>query len=108
MKSISTTRAPAAAGHYSQGIVHNGLVYVSGQLPIVPGSTDHTVGTIEEHTEQVLKNVDAILVAGGSSLQHALQVTIYITDVELWGATQCGVRQNTRRSQTHPRRRAGE
>ena len=85
MKSISTTNAPAAAGHYSQGIVHNGLVYVAGQLPIVPGSTDHTVGTIEEQAEQALKNVDAILVAGGSSLQHALQVTIYITDVELWG-----------------------
>ncbi len=85
MKSISTPNAPAAAGHYSQGIVHNGLVYVSGQLPIVPGSLEHTVGTIEEQAEQVLKNVDAILVAGGSSLQHALQVTIYITDVELWG-----------------------
>ncbi len=85
MKSISTTNAPAAAGHYSQGIVHNGLVYVAGQLPIVPGSTNHKVGTIEEQAEQVLKNVDAILVAGGSSLQHALQVTIYITDMELWG-----------------------
>ena len=85
MKSITTTNAPAAAGHYSQGIVHNGVVYVAGQLPIVPGSIDHTVGTIEEQAEQVLKNVDAILLAGGSSLQHALQVTIYITDMELWG-----------------------
>ena len=85
MKSITTTNAPAAAGHYSQGIVHNGVVYVSGQLPIVPGSIDHTVGTIEEQAEQVLKTVDAILIAGGSSLQHVLQLTIYITDMALWG-----------------------
>ncbi|MFI5310563.1 MAG: RidA family protein [Gemmatimonadales bacterium] len=85
MKAISTPNAPAAGGHYSQGIVHGGLVYVSGQLPFVPGRADHVVGTIEEQTEQVLRNVAAVLEAGGSSLSRALQMTIYVSDGELWG-----------------------
>lgn len=85
MHAISTPNAPAAAGHYSQAIVHNGLVFVAGQLPIVPGASDHTVGTIEEQTEQVLRNVGAILEAAGSSLSLACQLTLYISDMSLWG-----------------------
>ena len=85
MQSIHTPNAPAAGGHYSQGIVHGGLVYVAGQLPFVPGRTDHVVGTIEEQTEQTLKNVSAVLEAGGSSLGRAIQMTIYVSDMELWG-----------------------
>ena len=84
MHAISTTNAPAAGGHYSQGMVHAGAVYVSGQLPMVPGRTEHVVGTIEEQTEQVLRNVAAVLEAGGSSLARALQMTIYISDIDLW------------------------
>lgn len=85
MKAITTTNAPAAGGHYSQGIIHDGLVYVAGQLPFVPGRTDHTIGTIEEQTEQVLRNIAAVLEAGGSSLSRTLQMTIYVSDMELWG-----------------------
>lgn len=85
MQSINTPNAPAAGGHYSQGIVHGSLVYVAGQLPFVPGRTDHVVGTIEEQTEQTLKNVAAVLEAGGSSLARAIQMTIYVSDMELWG-----------------------
>jgi len=85
MKAISTPNAPAAGGHYSQGIAHGGLVYVAGQLPMVPGSTSHTVGTIEEQTEQVLRNIAAVLEAGGSSLSRTVQMTVYISDIELWG-----------------------
>lgn len=85
MHPISTTNAPPAGGHYSQGVVHDGLVYVAGQLPIVPGRTEHVVGSIEEQTEQVLRNVAAVLQAAGSSLARTLQMTIYVTDISLWG-----------------------
>jgi reactive intermediate/imine deaminase len=85
MKAITTTNAPAAGGHYSQGIIHDGLVYVAGQLPFVPGRTDHTIGTIEEQTEQVLRNIAAVLEAGGSSLSRTHQMTNYVSDMELWG-----------------------
>ncbi len=85
MKAISTPNAPAAGGHYSQAIVHNGFAFVAGQLPFVPGRSDHQVGTIEEQTEQTLRNVSAVLEAAGSSLARTVQMTIYISDMELWG-----------------------
>ena len=85
MQSIQTGNAPTAAGHYSQGIVHNGVVYVAGQLPIDPKDRNKPVGSIEEQTEQTLRNVEAILVAAGSGLDQVLQMTIYVSDIELWG-----------------------
>ena len=85
MKAISAPNAPPAGGHYSHAIVHSGLAFVSGQLPTVPGSTDRTVGTIEEQTEQTLRNVEAVLEAAGSSLAKCVQMTIYISEMELWG-----------------------
>ena len=84
MHPVSTPNAPAAGGHYSQAIVHAGLVYVAGQLPIVPGRAEHVVGSIEEQTEQVLRNIAAVLEAAGSSLSRTLQMTIYVTDISLW------------------------
>jgi 2-iminobutanoate/2-iminopropanoate deaminase len=85
MKAISAPKAPPAGGHYSHAIVHSGLAFVSGQLPFVPGSTDRTVGTIEEQTEQTLRNVGTVLEAAGSSLAKCVQMTIYISDMDLWG-----------------------
>lgn len=85
MKSISPPNTPPPAGHYSPGIVHSGFVFVSGQLPVVPGQTERRVGSIEEQTEQTLRNVGAVLEAAGSSLNKAVQMTIYISDMELWG-----------------------
>ncbi len=85
MHSISTPSAPSPAGHYSQAIVHNGCVYVAGQLPIVPGQSEHRAGTIEEQTAQVFANISAIVQEAGSSLSRLLQVTVYISDMELWG-----------------------
>ena len=84
MKIIVTDEAPEPAGHYSQGVVHGDLVFVSGQLPIVPGSDAKLVGSIEEQTEQVLRNVSAILEAAGSDLSKVLKVTVYISDISLW------------------------
>ncbi|MBN8588813.1 MAG: RidA family protein [Rhodothermia bacterium] len=85
MHPVTTPHAPLPAGHYSQAIIHNGLVYISGQLPISPDQEGHSIGTIEEQTRQVLKNVSAILDAAGSSLHNLLKVTLYISDMALWG-----------------------
>lgn len=85
MKSIKTDRAPLPAGHYSQAMVHNGLVYVSGQLPIDPQTGEKQTGSIEAQTRLVLRNLSAILEASGSSLKRVLKVTVYISDISLWG-----------------------
>lgn len=85
IKSISTPQAPTPAGHYSQAMVHQGVVYLAGQLPIDPKTGSKEVGTIEQQTEQVLRNIDAVLQAAGSDLAHVLKVTVYISDIELWG-----------------------
>lgn len=85
MEIVETSTAPLPAGHYSQAIIHNGVVYVAGQLPIVPGSCDRTVGSMEQQTEQTLRNVEAILQAAGSGLDKVLQMTIYVSDISLWG-----------------------
>ncbi len=84
MKIISTTNAPAPAGHYSQAIVHGGLVYVSGQLPVDTARSTNNVGSIEDQTEQALRNVEEILNAAGSSLNQVLQMTVYVSDISLW------------------------
>lgn len=85
MEKVLTPNAPKPGGHYSQAIVHNGLVYVSGQLSIDPATGERKLGSIEEQTEQTLKNVAAILEASGSDLQHVLKLTVYISDIEFWG-----------------------
>lgn len=85
MRTIETASAPRAGGHYAQGIAHGGLVYVSGQLPLDP-LTGEVVGEgdIEAQTERTLRNVEAILVASGSSLDRVVQMTIYVTGRSLW------------------------
>jgi 2-iminobutanoate/2-iminopropanoate deaminase len=85
MKEVRTNDAPPPAGHYSQAIEHGGLVYVSGQLPIDPKRDDKHVGSIEEQTEQVLCNLDAILKKANSDRDHVLKVTVYVSDIALWG-----------------------
>jgi 2-iminobutanoate/2-iminopropanoate deaminase len=86
IKAIVTDKAPVPAGHYSQAIVFNGLVYVSGQVSIDPETGEKRAGTIEEQTELTLRNVGAILRAAGSDLNRVLKMTVYITDMSLWGA----------------------
>ncbi len=85
IKKIQTPNAPAPAGHYSQAIVHNGLVYVAGQVAIDPRTGERRIGSIEEQTEQALKNVGEILKAAGSDLGRVLKMTVYVSDISLWG-----------------------
>ena len=82
---VQTDKAPLPAGHYSQATVFNNMVFVAGQLPIKPGSTEKIPGPIEEQARQVLENVKQVLLAANSDLDHVLRVTIYISDIELWG-----------------------
>jgi 2-iminobutanoate/2-iminopropanoate deaminase len=83
--SVSTQDAPTPAGHYSQAVVYNGLVFVAGQLAIDPRTGEKRLGSIEEQTEQALKNVGSILKAAGSDLSRVLKMTVYISDIGLWG-----------------------
>jgi 2-iminobutanoate/2-iminopropanoate deaminase len=85
MDFISTASAPAPAGHYSQAVVHGGFVFVAGQLPIDPANPSRQPDSVEEQTEIALANVAAILGAAGSSLDRVVQMTVYVSDVSLWG-----------------------
>ena len=85
MEAIITKSAPEPAGHYSQAIVHNGVIYVSGQLPIVPETGEKVFGTIEEQTVRILQNIEGILRASGGSRNSVIKTTVYITDIEEWG-----------------------
>jgi 2-iminobutanoate/2-iminopropanoate deaminase len=76
---------PAPAGHYSPGITAAGLVFVSGQLPMDPAMGRVVEGGIEAQTERALRNVELVLQAAGSSLSRVVQMTIYISDGDLWG-----------------------
>jgi len=84
-QSIQPPSMPAPAGHYSPGIVASGLVFVSGQLPMDPATGRVVEGGIEAQTERALRNVELILQAAGSSLSQVVQMTIYISDGDLWG-----------------------
>ena len=84
MKSVLTERAPAPVGPYSQAIVHGGLVYASGQIPLDPATGKVVEGEIEAQTEQVLANLGAVLEASGSSLEAIVRTTIYLTDLSLF------------------------
>ena len=84
MIEISTQNAPRPSGHYSQAIVHDNIVYVSGQLPIDPQTGEKRIGSIEEQTEQALKNLSEILKAAGSDINQVIKTTVYVSDIELW------------------------
>lgn len=80
---INTPNAPQPAGHYSQATVYNGLVFVAGQLSILPNG-EYKFGPIEEQTEQALLNVHAILKAAGSDWDRVLKINISVADINLW------------------------
>jgi 2-iminobutanoate/2-iminopropanoate deaminase len=86
MEKIKLPNAPEPKGHYSSAVVHNGLIFVSGQLPRDAVTGEVETGAIEAQTELALRNVEQILHAAGSDLQHVLQFTIYVSEMELWDA----------------------
>jgi 2-iminobutanoate/2-iminopropanoate deaminase len=85
IKQVSTSDAPQPAGHYAQAITHDGVVYVSGQLPVDPETGEAlSDASVEEQTVRALKNVAGILEAAGSDVQHVLKTTVYVSDITLW------------------------
>lgn len=91
MDIVSTPNAPTPRGHYSQGIVHAGLVYVAGQLPLDPASGEVIGRTAREQAVRTLRNVEAVLAAAGSALDRVLSLTIYVTAEEHWGEVNAAV-----------------
>jgi 2-iminobutanoate/2-iminopropanoate deaminase len=79
---IQTNRAPQAIGPYSQAVKANGLVFVSGQIPIDPKTGQFIAGGIAEQTEQVMKNLAALLEAAGSGLDCVMKTTVFMADME--------------------------
>lgn len=78
---VATGSAPKAIGPYSQAIVHGGVAYLSGQIPLDPASGEIVEGGIAEQTAQVLENLKAVLEASGSSLGRVLKTTVYLKDI---------------------------
>lgn len=83
---IQTAAAPQAIGPYSQAISANGFVYASGQIPIDPATGQFVSGGIAEQTEQVLRNLSAVLEAAGSGLDRIVKTTVFLADMEEFAA----------------------
>ena len=84
IRTVQTENAPAPAGHYSQAVVYNGLVFVAGQVAIDSHTGESKLDSIEDQTEQALKNVSEILKAAGSNMNLVLKMTVFVADIELW------------------------
>jgi 2-iminobutanoate/2-iminopropanoate deaminase len=81
IREVRTDAAPAPVGPYSQAVVHDGLLFASGQIPLDPATGKIVDGDVEAQTRRVIDNLRAVLEAGGSGLRHAIKVTIYLTDM---------------------------
>lgn len=80
-KIIRTDKAPAAIGPYSQGVRANGFIFFSGQIPLDPSTGETVKGDIAVQTEQVMKNVEAVLAAAGVGFRDVVKTTIFLTDL---------------------------
>lgn len=83
MQFVSPSTISTPKGHYSPGVVHNGVVYVAGQLPI-NANGEVQLTTIEEQTTLCMHNIEQILLAANSSLRHILKVNVFVSDIALW------------------------
>lgn len=78
---VSTDKAPGAIGPYSQAIKAGGMLFCSGQIPIDPATGEFVAGGVAEQTEQVFKNLTAVLEAGGSGLDDVVKTTVFLADM---------------------------
>ena len=81
MKHIFTEHAPAPVGPYSQAVAHNGILYCSGQIALHPTTGELHLATIEEETQLVLDNLDAVLSRAGTSKRNVLKCTVFVADI---------------------------
>lgn len=84
-KLVNTPTAPMPIGPYNQAVVHNNVVYISGQIAIDPATGDLVLDDIEAETRQVLQNLKAILEASGSGLEKVLKATVFVKDMNMFG-----------------------
>ena len=84
-QSLKTDKAAITGGPYSQAIIHNGLIYTSGQGAIDPKTNEICLGTIEEETKLAMENIHFILEEAGSSLDKILKVTVHLLDIREYG-----------------------
>jgi 2-iminobutanoate/2-iminopropanoate deaminase len=82
MKIINTENAPAPIGPYNQAILHNGILYMSGQIAFHPATGELVNADIKAETHQVMQNIDAILKAANTSFNQVIKTTIFITDMK--------------------------
>lgn len=85
-KIISTKAAPAAIGPYSQAIEVNGMLFISGQIPIDPQTGEFVAGGIKEQTEQSFKNIKAILAEAGLTIDNVVKTTVLLADINDFAA----------------------
>ena len=81
LKKVETDKAPAAIGPYSQGIIANGMLFASGQIPIIPETGAIAEGGIEVQAEQVMKNVGELLKAAGTDYERVVKTTCFLADM---------------------------
>ncbi|MDR1902704.1 MAG: RidA family protein [Treponema sp.] len=86
MKKIQTSKAPAAIGPYSQAVASGNLLFTSGQIPLCPASAEIVGSNIREQTEQVIKNLKAVLEAGGSDLTRVVKTVCFLADMQDFAA----------------------
>ncbi len=86
MKKISTEKAPAAIGPYSQGITAGGFLFASGQIPIDPASGEIVAGGIEQQAEQAIRNAGAVLAAAGADYTKVVKTTCFLADMNDFAA----------------------
>ena len=86
METIISEKAPAAIGPYSQAVTINGMVYTSGQIPLVPITGELIDGGIKEQTGQVIENLRAVLTAAGSNFTHVIKTTCFWADMKDFAA----------------------
>jgi 2-iminobutanoate/2-iminopropanoate deaminase len=81
MKTISTPKAPSAIGPYCQAKVTGNLLYTAGQIPLVPETMEMVTGPIEAQTEQVIRNLDAVMAAAFTDWSRVVKTTVFLTDL---------------------------
>ena len=86
LKKIATDKAPSAIGPYSQAIVFGNMLFTSGQIPINPETGNIEATTITDQTEQVMKNLGAVLTEAGSSFEKAIKTTCFLANISDFAA----------------------
>lgn len=84
METIIQTKEIRPNGHYAQALIHNGVIYVSGQFSVDADTGERKFGTVQEETRRALENIELILKASGSDRQKILKTTAYVCSMEDW------------------------